>query len=109
MNDTFLVRGRSRRKTHEFTNLHHFRVEVFYSIIDMQFLELNDRFNKVNTDLLLCMICLCLRDIFSAFDKKKLIHFAEYYPKDFSTIELIELDVQLETCIIDMYSIEKFN
>ncbi|XP_060974064.1 uncharacterized protein LOC115695026 [Cannabis sativa] len=47
-------------------------------------------------------------DSFSAFDKRKLIHFAEYYPKDFSTIELLALDDQLETYIIDMRSSDEF-
>ena len=36
MNDTFLTRGRPRRKTHEITNLHHYKVELFYVVIDMQ-------------------------------------------------------------------------
>ena len=63
MNDTFLARSRSRRKAHEIIYLYYFRVELFYSIIDIQLQELSNRFNEVNTGLLLCMACLCPCDI----------------------------------------------
>ena len=108
MEDTFVTRGRSRRRVQEITNLHHFRVDLFYVVIDMQLQELNDRFNEVNTNLLLCVACLSPKDSFSAYDKKKLIQFAEYYPEDFSAIELMRLDDQLETYIIDVSSNEQF-
>ena len=67
-------------------------MELFYAAIDTQLQELNNRFNEVNTDLLLCMASLCPNDSFYAFDKKKLVHFAEYYSKDFSTVDLMVLD-----------------
>ncbi|KAL5564027.1 hypothetical protein UlMin_033774, partial [Ulmus minor] len=70
--------------------------------------ELNDRFNEVNTELLICMVCLSPIDLFSSFDKKRLIQLAEYYQDDFSTAELMALDIQLETYIIDMHSSEEF-
>ena len=50
----------------ESTNLHYYCVEVFYAVIDMQLQELNNRFNEVNIELLLCMACLSLIDSFSA-------------------------------------------
>ena len=34
MDANFLMKGRSRRKTHHVTNLHHYNVELFYSTID---------------------------------------------------------------------------
>ena len=102
MEEVFVNRCQSRRKAQDITNLHQFRVELFYSIIDMQLQELNDRFDEVNTDLLLCMACLNPNDSFLAFDKNKLIQFAKYYPEDFSDIELIILDDQLQTYIIDV-------
>ncbi|XP_062099773.1 uncharacterized protein LOC133805613 [Humulus lupulus] len=108
MDDTFVAQGRSRRKTQEMTNLHHYRVEFFFVVIDIQLQELNERFNEVNTELLLCLASLCPGDSFVAFDKKKLARFAEYYPKDFSTFELMILDDQLETYIIDVRTTEKF-
>ncbi|KAL5539390.1 hypothetical protein UlMin_043142 [Ulmus minor] len=77
MDDTFVAQGRSRCKAPEVTNLHYFRVDIFYSVIDMQFQELNYRFNEVNTDLLLYVACLCPNDSFATFDKKRLIHFVD--------------------------------
>ena len=59
MNDIFLTRGRPRCKVHEITNLH-YQVELFYVVIDMQLQELNSRFTEVNTELLLCVVCLNL-------------------------------------------------
>ena len=41
MLDLFVIRGRSRLNVEESTNLHHYRVEVFYVVIDMQLQELN--------------------------------------------------------------------
>ncbi len=66
------------------TNLHHYRVELFYAIIDKQLQKLNNRFTKSNTELLLCVSCLSPSDSFATFDKKKLIRLAQFYPKDFS-------------------------
>ncbi|KAJ8766109.1 hypothetical protein K2173_020625 [Erythroxylum novogranatense] len=86
----FIVRGRSRHRSEDMTNLHHYRVELFYSVIDMQLQELNNRFDEVNTSLLLCMACLDPKDSFSAFDMDKLIELAKFYPSEFPPIALIE-------------------
>lgn len=36
----------------EITNLHHYHVDLFYIVIDMQLQELNNCFNEANTKLL---------------------------------------------------------
>ena len=95
MDEIFVVSGRPRRNTQQNTNLHHYRVELFCAIIDMQLQELNNRFSKTNTDLLLCMACLNLSNSFVAFDKEKLIHLAKFYPSDFLGIDILALDSQL--------------
>ncbi|GAV86723.1 LOW QUALITY PROTEIN: DUF4371 domain-containing protein, partial [Cephalotus follicularis] len=77
-------------------------------LLDMQLQELNDRFNEVNTELLLCILCLNPNDSFSSFEKRKLIRLAEFYPSDFSTLDLFLLDNQHETYIIDMRSNSEF-
>jgi hypothetical protein len=41
-----------------------------------------------------------------AFDKKKLIRLAKFYAAEFCTVELMKLDSQLETFIIDLRSDE---
>ena len=108
MEEIFVTKSRSRHKVQDITNLHHFRVELFYSIIDIRLQELNDRFDEVNTDLLLCMTCLSPNDSFLAFDNNRLIQFAKYYLEDFSDIELIVLDDQLQTYIIDVRVSKQF-
>ena len=61
----------------------------------MQLQELNSRFTKVNTELLLYVDCLNPCDSFIAFDKQKLLQLAQFYPQDFSLIELMNLNDQL--------------
>ena len=109
MDGVFLARGRSWRKAQEMTNLHHYRVGLFYTVIDMQLQELNSHFTEANTELLLCVACLNPDDTFSAFDKQKLIRLAEFYPNEFSAVELSILDDQLETYIVDMRSSNEFS
>ncbi|KAL8484518.1 hypothetical protein ACS0TY_026992 [Phlomoides rotata] len=65
----------------------------------MKVVELDDRFDEVNIELLLCMACFDLSDLFSAFDR-----LAEFYSSDFSEIALYELESQLENFIIDVSS-----
>ncbi|XP_042405026.1 zinc finger MYM-type protein 1-like [Zingiber officinale] len=101
-------RGRPHRNPLEVTNLHHYRVDLFYGVIDMQLQELNDRFSEASTELLLCVACLCPQNSFLAFDKKKLLQLAEFYPQDFSRFDLLVLDDQLETYICDMRSNKTF-
>ena len=69
MDEIFVVAGRPCRKTPQITNLHFYRVKLFYTIIDMQLQELNNHFSAGNTELLLCMACLNLSNLFCAFDK----------------------------------------
>ena len=50
MDEIFVVSGRPRCNTQQNTNLHHYRVELFCTIIDMQLQELNNRFSEANTE-----------------------------------------------------------
>ncbi|XP_028051264.1 uncharacterized protein LOC114255923 [Camellia sinensis] len=109
MVDMFVARGRKRRNAQEITNLHHYRTELFYTVLDMQIQELNAHFTESNTELLLCVACLNPSNSFSSFDRKKLIHLAQFYPKEFSSVELMVLNDQLDTYIIDMLSSSKFS
>ncbi|XP_062017033.1 uncharacterized protein LOC133733428 [Rosa rugosa] len=104
MDGMFLTRGRPRHKAQVITNKHHYCVELFYSVIDLQLQELNNQFTEMNTQLLLCVACLDPSNSFSAFDKLKLIQLARYYPNDFSTTDFMILEDQLEKYILDMRS-----
>ena len=74
----------------------------------MQLQELNNRFTEANTELLLCVACLNPSDLFFAFDKQRLIQLAEFYSYDFSAIDLMALDNQLQNYIVDMRSNNEF-
>jgi hypothetical protein len=104
-----LYQPRSRRKAQGMKNPHHYRVELYYTVIDMQLQELNSRFNEASSKLLLCVACLSPDDMFAYFNKEKLIRLAQFYPNDFSVVQLITLDNQLETYIFDMHSSDEFS
>ncbi|XP_026420678.1 uncharacterized protein LOC113316747 [Papaver somniferum] len=74
----------------------------------MQLLELNNRFNEMNTELLLSVACLSSIDSFSAFDKEKLIRFARFYARYFSPTQLVLLEYQLLNYIVDVRSSNEF-
>ncbi|CAK8571733.1 unnamed protein product [Lathyrus sativus] len=109
MDDVFMLHGKPSRKVEKVSNLHHFQVEVFYQVIDRQLQELNNRFIEVNSELLICVASLSPRDSFVAFDKEKLINLARFYPSEFSLVELMGLDNQLENYIMDVCSSEQFS
>ena len=69
MDDVFVAHGRSQHKAQKVTNLHHYRVEVFCTVIERQLSELNDRFNEVNSEFLLCVASLSPDNSSSSFDK----------------------------------------
>ena len=104
MDETFVVSGRPQRNTQQNTNLHHYRVELFYIVIDMQLHELNNHFSEANTNLLLCMAYLNPSNSFVAFDNQKLIRLAKFYPSDFLGTGILALDSQLQNYIFDMHS-----
>ncbi|GKA27218.1 zinc finger MYM-type protein 1-like protein [Tanacetum coccineum] len=70
--------------------------------------ELNTRFDEISTSLLICMASLSPVDAFCSFDKQKLHKLVEFYPKEFSSVELLALNSQLETYIHDMRKDERF-
>nr|XP_027118594.1 zinc finger MYM-type protein 1-like [Coffea arabica] len=108
MDEMFITSRRSRRKVQQITNLHHYRVELFCAVIDLQLQGFNNRFNEINMELLLCMACLNPSDSFAAFDKKKLIRLAEHYPCEFSKLDILALDTELDTYINDLKSAKEF-
>ncbi|KAL4594610.1 hypothetical protein ACB092_12G031800 [Castanea dentata] len=108
MDEIFVVSGRLQCNIQQNTNLHNYRVELFYTILDMQLQELNNRFFKVNTNLLLCMACLNPSNSFVTFNKEKLIRLAKFYPSDFLGTDILAFDSQLQNYIFDMCSNDLF-
>lgn len=109
MEDEYLTRGKKKRNKVYTTNINHFRVEVFFAIIDLQTQELNNRFDEVSMELLSCMTCLNPVDNFSSFDKLKLLRLVEFYPNDFTSVESSYLEDELDTFIYDMRRDDRFH
>ena len=65
------------RKAQNMKNSHYYQVKLFYTVIDMQLRELNTRFEY--SELLLCVACLNPNNLFSTFNKEKLIQLAQFY------------------------------
>ena len=74
MNDFHVFRGqRVNCRVSKVTNEHYYRVDVLYTILDMQMQELNSRFPEASTELLLGVACLNPANSFSSFDKEKIL------------------------------------
>ncbi|XP_026400673.1 uncharacterized protein LOC113296585 [Papaver somniferum] len=108
MDEDYVPPGRSRRYGQVIKNLHQYQVELFYVCIDKQLAELNNRFDEMNMELLVCMSCLNPKNDFVAFDTKNLVRLAEFYPDDFSEQERMDLENQLEVYEMDMKSNDVF-
>ncbi|KAH6781656.1 hypothetical protein C2S52_001573 [Perilla frutescens var. hirtella] len=108
MDAPYNPRGKSKRFVSQVTNIHHFRFDLFVEVIDLQVQELNERFDEANTELLMCMACLSPKDGFSSFDKEKVLTLATYYPSEFSSIDLMTLECQLDIFIQDMQRDDRF-
>ena len=108
MDDIYEPVLRSKGSFRKVKNIHRYRVEIFRSVFDGQFQEFNDRFDKVNTDFLLCAASLDPAKSFYHYDKDKLLKLARFYPKDFSRKDLSQLPIHLTRFIADMREDERF-
>lgn len=96
------VRGRSRRDGITVTNLHHYRAEIFYVLVDKICAEMNHWFSEATTEVLLCFSCLDPSNSFSKFDVNKLARLAEIYDADFSDHDRGIIREQLETYVLQV-------
>ncbi|RLM70279.1 hypothetical protein C2845_PM17G12990 [Panicum miliaceum] len=108
MDDIYEPVLRSKGSFGKVKNIHRYRVEIFTSVFDGLFQEFNDRFDKVNTDFLLCVASLDPAKSFYHYDKDKLLKLAQFYLKDFSSKDLSQLPVHLTRFIADMREDERF-
>ncbi|PIA43995.1 LOW QUALITY PROTEIN: hypothetical protein AQUCO_01800216v1 [Aquilegia coerulea] len=100
LDDTYAPPGRSRRRI-DITGKHYYCHELFYEVIAHQAREFDDYFPKLAIELISCVGSLSPAKSFSAFDKKKLIQLTKFYEVDFSSLDLLVLDDQL-----DMYDLD---
>ncbi|KAL4572387.1 hypothetical protein LXL04_019161 [Taraxacum kok-saghyz] len=83
-------------------SLHHYKVDVFVGVIDMQPQELNNRFTEGNTKLVISMALLCPGNSFQAFNVEELLKMAKCYPNEFPEHEFGALRANLQNYIIDV-------
>ncbi|CAH9119284.1 unnamed protein product, partial [Cuscuta europaea] len=107
MDEDFVNPRRPRQRTN-ITNRHHYEYECFNTIMDLQISEFDDRFNEVNSELLLCMASLSPIDSFREFDASKLLRLAEFYSSDFSYVERNTLEHQVSIYIDNVLADERF-
>jgi hypothetical protein len=60
---------KSKRYIRKISYLHRFCVEIFLCVIDRQLQELNDHFDEVNTELLICMVAFNPANSFAAYNE----------------------------------------
>ncbi|KAL9675399.1 hypothetical protein QQ045_003601 [Rhodiola kirilowii] len=107
MEEEYVDARRPRKKTN-ITNLQHLQVDCFYTVVDLILQEFNDRFNEVNSELLICMASLSPTDLFRHFDMLKLMRLAEFYPNDFDFGDRMALEHQLHIYIDNVRQDERF-
>nr|XP_009604090.1 uncharacterized protein LOC104098938 [Nicotiana tomentosiformis] len=100
--EEFYIPGKSKRRPSSVTYSYHLRVELFYTLIDLQLQELNNHFDVVNGNLLLGMASLNPTNSFANFDKERIMTLAKYYPNEFGELKLRDLSHQLDTFILHM-------
>nr|XP_016486964.1 PREDICTED: uncharacterized protein LOC107807148 [Nicotiana tabacum] len=71
--EEFYIPGKSKRRPSSVAYSHHLRVELFYTVIDLQLQELNSRFDVVSDNLLLGMASLNPANSFANFDKERVM------------------------------------
>ena len=60
--DRYIACGRSQHNAKKAKNMHHYQVDLFYAIIDLQLQELNNHFNEVTIELFIFVTCLSPMD-----------------------------------------------
>ncbi|XP_057428396.1 uncharacterized protein LOC130721834 [Lotus japonicus] len=102
MDEEIPVRGRSRKEGRTITNLHYYRVEIFYVAIDKICVEMDHRFSEGTNIVLDCFSCLDPNNSFSKFNVDKLAHLANIYHEDFSDDDRGTIKEQLATYILQV-------
>nr|XP_020195096.1 zinc finger MYM-type protein 1-like [Aegilops tauschii subsp. strangulata] len=106
--DNYVPHGRSPRYYQVQTNDDRYRREVYLGILDQIIQELDNRFDEVNMELLICMSALNPANSFASYDALKVMKLAEFYPQDISSMDLVRLEFQLDTFIDDMRQDDRF-
>ncbi|KEH42921.1 general transcription factor-like zinc finger protein, putative [Medicago truncatula] len=99
---------RQHSSTSSISNLHKFKNDGLFGVLDLHLHELNARFGEENTELLQCVSCLNPAKSFAPFDVNKLLRMVEIYPNDFIDVLEVALHHQLRNYVINVQSNLKF-
>uniref|UniRef100_A0A0R0F360 TTF-type domain-containing protein n=1 Tax=Glycine max TaxID=3847 RepID=A0A0R0F360_SOYBN len=99
---------RRHATTSSVSNLHHYKHDCLFSVLDLQLHELNVRLDEKNTELLQCVSCLSPSSSFEAFDVKKLLRMVELYPNDFVDVPEVMVRHQLQNYVRNVRCDSKF-
>jgi hypothetical protein len=86
------------------TQEHHYKIDIFYSVLDNQLSFLNDRFSEMSTKLLQCAACFDPANKMEAFDLDDAMKLAALYVDDFDDLDLKELEHELPLLVEDCRS-----
>ena len=101
--------GRSCQQNDNITIEHYYHIDLFNAIIDFQLLELDNRFTERTTRLLVLSSALNLVDGFKSFKIDDICSLAiEFYPGDFTQVEMGNLRRQLKLYEYDVFYNSKF-
>jgi hypothetical protein len=106
--ENYVAHGRSHRYYQIQTNDDRYRREVYLGVVDQVIQELDNRFDEVNMELLICMAALNPLNSFASYDAQKVMRLAQFYPNDISSADLLRLELQLEIFIDDMRKDDRF-
>ena len=88
-----------QRRSHRYyeiqTNDDRYRREIYLGVLDQIIQELDNRFDEVNTELLICMAALNPSNSFASYDAQKVMRLAQFYLDDISSVNLIRLEFNL--------------
>ncbi|XP_050369068.1 uncharacterized protein LOC126787190 [Argentina anserina] len=98
--------GRGCQQHDVVTNEHYYHFDVFNVIIDVQMMELNDRFTEQRIELLTLSSALDPKNQFKKFDMEKICRLAEkFYPEDIDASEVRALIRLVETDLAKLFSL----
>ncbi|XP_039120651.1 uncharacterized protein LOC120257106 [Dioscorea cayenensis subsp. rotundata] len=109
MNGAYSDIIRSRRHKDSVTVSHHYRIDIFTTVIDYQLKELNSRFSEQATKLLIMSTTLDPKDAFKSFDARDICNLVEkFYSSYFSEQEKIQLEYELLHYELDVHKDPNF-
>ncbi|KAL6520665.1 hypothetical protein OROMI_032225 [Orobanche minor] len=102
------VNPKNQRQNTNITYQHCYEFGCFSTVVDMQIQEFSDRFSEISSELFICMAALNSHNSFHDFDPSKLLKMTEFYPDDFTCVERMTLEHELDIYIDNVQEDDTF-